>query len=357
MNCIKIINNNALDFNLQYIKHKLSPKTKLCAVVKDNAYGHGINNVIKTLLCYADYFAVANVSEGKKLRALTSLPIIVLGECELECLNDITENNLEITISNLSILKQLAEKEKLKSVSVHLAIDSGMHRLGFNNKKDFINALKLIAKSKNLELKGLFSHIGDPQNTIRLEQQKTIFDKYYALVPNTINPLVHIANSDTMHTDNTMHCDMVRIGINMYGYGNKNLKPVMSVIAKIVNIIVLKNDDYIGYGSTHRMPAGTKLGVIAIGYGQGFLRNNAQFGSVIINGKLCKIVANICMDMTIVDITKATCQIGDYAIIMGQQGMHSIDANLLATFNKTIPYEILTNFDKIKNSMITHDCA
>jgi len=353
-NCIKIIDNNALEHNLKYIKNKLSPKTKLCAVVKDNAYGHGINNVIKTLLDYANYFAVASVDEGVKLRQLTTLPILVLGECEADKLDDITKNNLEVTVSNIETLDNIITSKIANIINVHLAIDSGMHRLGFYTKKDFNNAIKKIKKHPNIKLKGLFSHIGDATNQVRLQSQKETFDRYYQLLPNTMHPIIHIANSDTIHIDHTMHCDMVRVGINIYGYCMPELKPVMSIIAKLTNIIKLNQDDYVGYGSMHYIKKGTLVGVICIGYGQGYMRTNAQFGSVILNGKLCKIIANICMDMTLIDITNVKCKLGDYAVVMGKQGVHSIDANLLATFNKTIPYEILTNFDKIKNSILTH---
>ncbi|MBQ7602886.1 MAG: alanine racemase [Clostridia bacterium] len=354
-NCIKIINTNALEHNLKYIKRQLSKNTKLCAVVKDDAYGHGIKNVLPTLLCYADYFAVATIDEAIQLRNLTTLPILILGEFQIADLDKVIKNNLEITISSIQSLKEVIEIEKTKTINVHIAIDSGMHRLGFYKPQDFTKAIKLIQKHKNIILKGVYSHVGDAQNIARLENQKLVFDKFYSLMPSSMHPIIHIANTDTMQSDNTMHCDMVRTGIGIYGYGNSELIPIMSVAAKIVHTIHLGHDDFVGYGSTHRLHKGTILGVVAIGYGQGYLRAYGQFGSVIVNGKLCKIVANVCMDMLIIDITKATWKIGDYAIIMGKQGMHTIDANLLATFGKTISYEVLTNFGQIKNSVLVHN--
>lgn len=354
-NCLKLIDLENLRYNLKTIKAKLSRSIKLCAVIKDNAYGHGVNNVLGTIVCYADYLAVATVQEGCAVRKQTDLPILILGEFEKDNLDQILENNLEVTISDIEELQYLTDKLKTRSIGVHLAIDSGMHRLGFDDKKQFKQALKIILKNTNIILKGIFTHIGDANNSVRTNQQKANFDEYYALLPSTMHPLVHVANSDTMHFYNTMHYSMVRVGISLYGYGeNKELKPVMSVVAKIVHITTLKSDSFVGYGSEHILKKGTTLATLAIGYGQGFMRTNQKFGSVIINGKLCKIVANVCMDMTIVDISNAKCEVGDYAIIMGAQGIHKLDVNLLSTLNNTIPDEILTNFNLIKNSILLH---
>ena len=350
-NCFKIIDLKALKNNLQYIKSKLNNNTKLCAVVKDNAYGHGIKNVLPILKEYANYYAVANIDEAIELRKLTTSPILILGECPTESLDLITKNNIEVTVSSMHTLLNIIKLHP-QNINIHLAIDSGMHRLGFDNLKEFKQAIKLFNKYKCLNLKGVFSHIGDAQNNKRLAHQKQSFIRYYAQVLKKFSPIIHIANSDTMHIDKTMQFNMVRVGINLYGYGNDYLTPVMSVVAKIVHTTTLNNDDYVGYGSQHYVKKGTKLATINIGYGQGYMRSNEKFSYVIINGKLCKVIANVCMDMIIVDISNTKCRVGDYAIIMGKQGVHSIDANLLATLNKTIPYEILTNFNLIKNSVV-----
>ncbi len=354
-NCLKTINLENLRYNLKTIKSKLDKGVRLCAVIKDNAYGHGVKNVLNTILCYADYLAVANVVEGCTVRKETDLPILILGEFENENLQSIIDNQLEVTVSCIDEINFLINKLNTNSVGVHLAIDTGMHRLGFSSKKDFRQALKLISKHPNIILKGIYSHIGDANNSIRTTKQNLEFSQYYALLPNTMHTIVHIANSDTTTKYNKMHYSMVRVGISMYGYGeDKNLRPVMSVFAKIVHLTTLNENALVGYGSEHLIKKGTSIATVSIGYGQGYLRSNQKFGMVIINGKLCKIIANVCMDMVIVDVSNVNCHVGDYAVVMGCQGIHKIDANLLAIFNNTIPYEILTNFDKIKSSIVTH---
>ena len=351
-NCLKIIDLKNLRYNLKRIRSILNKDTKLCAVVKDNAYGHGIENVVPTMNKYVNYYAIANLDEGKELRKLSELPILCLGEFFIEDINKALENDIEVTISNLETLIKLKKIELKKPIKVHLAVNTGMHRLGFSNKTEFKKALQIIQFSPYIQLKGIYSHVGDYTNAERTKMQNDRFLKWYALLPKNLKAIAHISNSGAMHLFNNMHYDMVRTGIGLYGYEVEGLKPVMSVLARIVNVIKLKHDDYVGYGSQNKLSKGAKLAVINIGYGQGYLRSNAKYGFVIINGKLCKIVANVCMDMIIVDATSTNCKIGEYATIMGKNGVHSISAEQIAVLTNTITYEVLTNFDKIKSSVI-----
>ena len=351
-NSIKIINIKHLTHNLKTIRKQIGSKTKLCAVVKDNAYGHGIENIIKTTNEYANYYAVANIKEAKQLRELTTLPILILGEFDIECLDDVIKFDLDVTISSLKTLTKLNNLKIKHNINIHLAIDCGMHRLGFFNKREFKQAIKLIENNKNLTLAGVFSHLGEATSNERSQKQNRIFNEYLTLIPSTMHPIIHLSNSASTFKNGAMHFDMVRVGIGLFGYGNKNLKPVMSVYAKIVHSINIKTDDYVGYGMKHKAKKGTKIAVISIGYGNGYMRSNERFGYVIINGKLCKIIANVCMDMILVNATGVNFKIGNYATIMGKNKGHEIDAEQLATFNNTICYEILTNFNLIKNSRV-----
>lgn len=351
-NCIKIINNKNLVFNLKTIRKQIGNKTKLCAVVKDNAYGHGIENIVNTTNNYVDYYAVANIREAKQLRKLTTLPILVLSEFCLDDINDALDNKLDVTISRIETLKELAKISNSGNLNIHLAIDSGMHRLGFNSKNSFNLALKTIETCKNLTLKGVFSHLGEAADKERSLNQNNVFNEYLSLIPQTMHPIIHISNSRSAFQNNSMHHNMVRVGIGLFGCENKSLKPVMSVYAKILHSIKIKNDDFIGYGLKHKVKKGTVVATIGIGYGNGFMRSNEKFGSVIISGRLCKIIANVCMDMIMVDATNTKFNVGDYAIIIGENNGHIIDAEQLAMFNNTISYEILTNFNLIKNSKV-----
>ena len=349
--CFKEINLNNLQHNLKLIRSNLKERTKLCAVVKDDAYGHGLDNIIKTTNNYVDYYAVANTSESVELRKLTTLPILTLQECDPNQIETLSKNNIETTVSSLDTLQNIIKKQKNLPLKIHLAINTGMNRLGFCSKTDFKQAIRLIKINPNLILCGVFSHIGDAQNKDRTNKQFKRFLDFCKCIPHTMHPILHISNSDTMHNFEYMQLDMVRVGINLYGYGFKGLKPVMSVYAKIIHIQSTSDDGFIGYGSMHQSKKNTKIAIISIGYGQGFLRTNSRFGFVIINGKLCKIVANVCMDMILVDVSKTKCKVGDYAIILGTSGQHCIDAKLLAQLNGTISYEILTNFKQIKSSI------
>lgn len=344
---LKIINTKNLEHNIKFIKSQTINNEQIYAVVKSNAYGHGLKICQKILEKYVNGYCVATNSEALTLRKLTAKPIIVLSALNLNQIVKCIENEIEFFVSSNYELKLLSEiaKKVGKIAKIHLKIDTGMHRLGFSRFRSFKKAISIIKNSQNLHLSAICSHNGG-DSAERTSNQFIKFKKFAKLAPCVD---MHIANTQTFFNFPCMHLNISRIGIGLYGYENKNLKPVLSIKAKIVNILNVKIGAYVGYGTEHIAKNDMKIAVVSIGYADGLNRIYAKQGYFIVNGKKAKIIANICMNMTMIDISKIKdVSIGDYATVLGSDGNIEISAYTIAKKCKTIEYEILTNFSHIK---------
>ena len=338
----KIINKDNLVYNVNYLKSFLPKHTLLCAVVKSNAYGHGIHEIVPTLNNCVDYFAVNNNCEALAVRKLTNLPIMTLGKLEEKNLQEAILADIEFAISSIEDLKMLENYCNNKTTNIHLSINSGMNRLGIKNKNELKLIIEKIKKIPQIQITGIYSHIGDAHNFTRTyNQYKKFLDMSSTLPASTIR---HLANTETALIHAPLCMDMVRIGIGLYGYGLPQLKPVMQITSNITAIQEVKKGEYIGYGSKHRASKDCIIATIDIGYADGLPRAWSQNGYALSHNKKCPIVANICMNMTIVDVSNIKCQIGDKITVLGTTGNQKISAAQIAKACKTIPYEILTNF-------------
>lgn len=339
----KIINVDNLVYNVKYFQERLPYNSLFCAVIKSNAYGHGIKDVIKVLNNYVDYYAVTTNVEALNVREYTKLPIIVLGGLMEDNLQESINMDIEFTILKRQDIIKLSNQ--FNKVKVHMAVNTGMNRLGIKNRRALEIILREIDKSNNVELVGIFSHISDAKNKRRINNQIKNFLNISSNIQSNI--IKHIANTDTCLYYPEYSFDMYRIGLGLYGYGNKNLKPVMQVFAKIIDKQFVKKGEHIGYSSSFKAKKGIVVAILDIGYADGVPRIWSKRGFVIINNNLCKIIGNICMSMMMVDITKVNCKIGDSAIIIGSSQDYSITAEDIAKECNTISYEILTNFSKL----------
>jgi len=341
----KIINCENLVHNTMFFMNLLPKNTLLCAVVKSNAYGNDLKCIVPTINNLVQYYAVNSVNEALKLRKITSLPILVLGKFNSKKLGQAIKKQIEFCVDSLEDIQIL--KKYNAEIKIHIAINSGMNRLGLSRIQDCKTLLEDIKKYKNLKIQGVFSHIGDAINTKRTTSQYRQFLILSSVFP--ASAIHHISNTDALLYHPNMSMDMVRVGIGLYGYGNINLMPCMSVYAKIIAIHNVYKGEYLGYGSEHKLKQDKKIAVVDIGYADGLPRTYSKSGKILINGNSCKIVANICMNMTIVDISNIDCKVGDTVTILGYDGKLSISAQDIASACNTIPYEILTNFSKLKN--------
>lgn len=347
------INLDRLRDNINYYRSLLSPNTKMMCMVKATAYGSGSAEIARLLQTMnMGYLAVAYADEGVELReSLITLPIMVMS-VEEEAFDDIINYRLEPEIYSFDVLHKFVAALDRHGITdgfpIHLKIDTGMHRLGF----DLSQVDQLLDKLLNMpqvRVASVFSHLAAADNAALddfTKQQIDVFSKAYALIEQSLkySPMRHICNSAGISRFPQAHFEMVRLGIGMYGFGaneteQAQLQAVGTLRSRITQIKDVPVNETVGYNRNGVLKRNSRIAVIPIGYADGFSRQlgNAKHG-VYINGKICPTVGNICMDMCMVDVTDVACNAGDEVIIFSNR-QHLQD---LANALNTITYEVLT---------------
>jgi alanine racemase len=346
---------NAMVNNLNYFRSKISPITKIMAMVKAFSYGSGSYEIANLLQFHrADYLAVAYADEGVELRkAGIILPIMVMSP-EENSLDTIIQHNLEPEIYSFRILDMLERAirrnilPKNKPVKVHVKFDTGMHRLGFTNENIEKLAIR-IKENRRLYVQSVFSHLAaseDPESDDFSRSQIELFNQMSTQFCSHIDHTVirHMANSAAINRFPEAHFDMVRLGISLYGVASnpedsEKLENVGTLRSTITQIKKVKAGERIGYGNTVA-EEDMKIGIVPVGYADGLDRRLGKgVGYLIINGYSVPTVGNICMDMCMVDLSEIKAREGDQVIIFGDGKTVSELANSL----NTIPYEVLTS--------------
>ena len=339
--------------NYKYFRSKLEDSTKLLVLVKANAYGHGAVEFASMMeSAGADYLAVAYPIEGVELRqAGIKAPMMVL-TAGTDFFDEIIDYSLEPGIPNLSALKSLCEVLREREVTefpVHIKLDTGMHRLGFMSEE--IDELASFLKECNeVKVKSIYSHLAAADDSThdeftlgQIELFKANADKLSEVLG--YKPLYHILNSAGIERFPQYQFDMVRLGIGIYGVSaleNVKLSPVASFKCKILQIKTLQpGDGTIGYGRHGKISSqGTVIATIPVGYADGLDRHLSRgAASFSLNGNRVPTIGNICMDMTMLDITGVDANVGDTVTIFGEDPTVTELASILGT----IPYEILTS--------------
>ncbi len=342
---------DAVIHNFKYFKSKLRQETKIICMVKAFGYGIGSYELAKTLQDQGcDYLAVAVADEGDELRREgITMPLIVMNP-EIHSLNTLFENKLEPEIYSFRILKAIlkeTEKRGLSNYPVHIKLDTGMHRLGFEL-KDMDELLSILLKQSTLKVKSVFSHLAasdSPQHDDYTRMQLNLFRNLYQQMETVLSyPFMkHILNSAGIERFPKYQVDMVRLGIGLYGISvvEKNiLQPVATLKTTILQIKNREKGETVGYNRNGILERDSRIACLPIGYADGLDRKlSNRKGSVFINGKRCSIIGNICMDLCMVDVTDVEAKEGDYAIIFGKE----ISIEEIARQLDTIPYEILTS--------------
>jgi len=346
---------NAMVGNLQFYRSKIQPGVKIMAMVKAFSYGSGSFEIANLLQFHkVDYLAVAYADEGIALRkAGITLPIMVMSP-EESAFEAIIKHRLEPEIYSLEILNSFIRflSDYVFNYPVHLKIDSGMHRLGFDRVE--ISSLKEALKNNDkIKVQSIFSHLvasdaaeHDGFTQYQIDQFKQISDQ----LVNTLGykPLLHIANTSGISRWPNAQMDMVRLGIGLYGFDsalfqNRGLQTVMILKTTVTQVKVLEAGETVGYSRRGIMPKGGKIATVKIGYADGYSRAFGNgVGKMIINGHLVPTIGSICMDMTMLDVTDVDVKSGDEAIVFNHD--HTIIQ--LAKDINTIPYEILTNISQ-----------
>lgn len=347
-----------LTHNLQMIRQCVNG-SKIMAIVKANAYGHGLLPVAKHLVHLGvEQLGVAFLEEGMTLRkGGIELPILVLGGILDTQIEHFLDYDLELTVSSLDKLKQVEEvaATKQKRPVVHLKIDTGMERIGVHSYSagPFIEAA---VRSKHCQIKGVYSHLAcsdDPESSVTLEQLERFEEalRHFETLDVPM-PIKHIANSGGILHFPQLHLDMVRPGIILFGiypdpasHRNLNFKPVLSLKSKVVYFKVVQANRPISYGGTWQSDHEIRVVTVPIGYGDGYCRSLSNCGEVLIRGKRYPIVGQVCMDQFMVNIENGTAYNGEEVVLLGSQNKEAISVEEMAMKAGTIPYEILTRFN------------
>ena len=347
------INLNGCLENYRYFRSKLADSTRLLVLVKANAYGHGSVEFASLMeKAGADYFAVAYPVEGIELRqGGIKSPIMVL-TAGTDSFEQIINYGLEPGIPNLYSLKVLCnvlEKRGLTDFPIHLKLDTGMHRLGFMS-DEISELIEFLKSCRYVKVKSIYSHLAaadDPDCDDFTLSQVELFqknaDKIAEILP--YRPLYHILNSAGIERFPQYQFDMVRLGIGIYGVSalpGNHLSHVAAFKCKVLQVKTLQpSDGTVGYGRHGKIAEnGTVVATIPVGYADGLDRHLSRGkGSFSINGHRVPTIGNICMDMTMLDVTGLDVKVGDTVTIFGEDPTVSELADILGT----IPYEILTS--------------
>lgn len=344
--------------NYLYIKEKVNGK-KVMAIVKANAYGHGLLYTSLFLQAIgADFFGTAFLEEAIALRNNGIIkPILMLGGFSRQQISKFIEHEIDITASSVDKLEKINEvaASMHKIARVHLKIDTGMERIG----PHYYSAEKLLTKSlemKNCEVVGIFSHFAKSENDIeftklqleRFLEVLSFYDKHSLKYP-----IRHIANSGAILTFEDSYLDMVRPGAILYGinpdesvFKNLNVKSALSLKSEVVYFKVVKENTGISYGHTYVTKEQTRVVTIPIGYGDGFSRLLSNKASALIRGHKYPIVGNICMDQCMVNIGKDGESFnGDEVVLIGTQGDSKITVNEVASLLGTDPRDVLVSLN------------
>lgn len=350
------------EINLSNISHNISELkraagTNVMAVVKADAYGHGMFAVAqRSLQEGVNWFAVATPDEAIALREIGGVKILLLSPalpCTYETLVDA---QISICVTRPEEVGALAEcAAKLgKNALTHLKLDTGMGRVGLRTVQELDAIIGAFRAHPNVIMEGLFTHFAaadeaDPAYTNKQSEKFSFFSE--KIKSAGFSPLLHTSNSAATIRFPELHLDLCRMGISMYGYfpshevdwKGVSLKPAMSLISYVSHLKYIEPGESVSYGCKFTAEKRTKIATVPIGYADGYKRALSCQASALVNGKLAKLVGRVCMDQIMLDTTDIPVSVGDEVVLMGTRGDTSITADDLATLALTISYEILTS--------------
>ncbi len=356
---------NRIEHNYKVIREQISDRTKLCCVIKADAYGHGALEFAELYeQLGADFFAVSNLEEALQLRiGGIKLPILILGYTPASYAKELSDNNISQAILSLEYAKELSESAKTFGVCVksHIKIDTGMSRIGImcqDTKRD--NApeeVMEIFSLSNLEIEGIFTHFavsdekesGEEYTLHQIECFEYIINSLKENGIDTDKIIKHCSNSAAIMDYKSAHMDMVRAGIILYGLspssklkGQIALKPAMEIKSVVAHIKDVEAGTTISYGRTFEAEKKMKIATVPIGYADGYIRNLANDAYMIVKGKKAKVVGRICMDQCMIDISEIEgVKVGDTVTVVGKTGNTEITMDDVASWTGTINYEVV----------------
>ncbi len=356
---------NALVHNLNYYRSRLKPETLIMAMVKATSYGSGSFEIANILqFHHVDYLAVAYTDEGIELRkAGISLPIMVMNP-EIMSFDLMMKYKLEPEIYNFRLLAQLQDvlkKHQGEPFKVHIKLDTGMHRLGFEEKD--MNELSIrLNNNKNIKVQSFFSHLAasdesehDGFTQMQIRRFQTMSEELQKQL--TYPVMRHLLNSSGILRFSEAQFEMVRLGIGLYGIASTSneqlhLKQVATLKTTISQIKSVRANETVGYSRKGKLKRDTLIATVAIGYADGLNRRLGNgAGKLLVNGRAVPIVGNVCMDMCMLDVTDVPAREGDEVIVFGKQ----LPVTEMAQVLGTIPYEVLVNVSQRVKRIYYHE--
>ena len=336
-----------LEANFQYFKEKISPKTKIIAVVKAFAYGHGdvmISKKLETLGIYA--FWVSDFEEGIVLRQSGIKTKIIVANPGIKSYNLILKNNLDVVLYNHKLIDLYCFKKN--KVNVHIKFNTGMNRYGFD-RKDISIIVKKIKANSHLKLNSICSHLAASEDETKKNITLTQIKKFQKIGEDfelNLGEKIdrHILNSHGVINFQKYQMNGVRIGIGLYGAtNNKKLKEISSLTSVITQITKVKKGDFIGYGLAFIAKKNMTIAVIPVGYADGLNRKLSNLnGNIFVKNKKCSIIGKISMDSCMIDISEIEASEGEMVEIFGQ----NLSVVEIADKINTIPYEIYSTLNR-----------
>ncbi len=353
------INLPAIKHNLLEAKRNIKPGTKLMAIVKANAYGHGAIKVSHYIKDVVDAYGVAIMEEALELRKSgIEHMILILGYTGEEWFEELIQNDISQTVYNYEMAEKLNEVAmKLeKKAKIHIKLDTGMSRIGFPVTKETLAIVKQISKLPGIEMEGIFTHFAKADEETA-EQAKEPFHKFMTFIHQLENegvmiPIKHVSNSASIIGFPEANLDMVRSGISTYGlYPSEKvakdvllLHPAMEWKTHISFIKEVKAGTDIGYGGTFTAKYPMKVATIPVGYADGMKRDLSNKGYVLVRGIQANILGRICMDQFMIDVTNIPeVKCGDVVTIFGTDGDAGISVEEIAELSHSFNYEFICN--------------
>ncbi|MBN2897448.1 MAG: alanine racemase [Clostridia bacterium] len=356
------INLDHIAHNIREVRRVTKKDALVTAVIKADAYGHGAVALGQTLLDNgADRFAVATLSEAVQLRRnYGETPILILGYTPSEAADVVIDNDIIQTIYSLDQGKAFdaMAASRGKKVKVHIKLDTGMHRIGFQCTEETVQAILAISKLGNVEIEGIFTHFAVADEVDKAYTMTQV--KKYNWVVDRLEeaglhiPIKHVSNSAAIIDLPELNYNMVRAGIVLYGLypsddvkkQNMELREAMSLKAQLSHVKELDADTGISYGLKYKTPSKTKIGTIPIGYADGFTRMYSFKAHGLINGVNKPIVGRICMDQCMIELNGIDAKPGDVVTLFGRDGDAMISIEEVAGYVDTISYEVVCMIDK-----------
>ncbi len=362
------IDEGALIHNFKIIKE--TAKTKVCAVVKANAYGHDVNIVAPILeKAGADFFAVSNIEEAIELRDIgINKPILILGYTPCEYVSELAINDISQCVFSLDYAKELSQNALKHNVEIkiHLKLDTGMSRIGFNCRNDDLSDINNAIASAHLDgfkLEGVFTHFAVSDRNASEEdgftdcQYNRFCKAVDILKSNGLYPeICHCSNSAALCLDSNKRLDMCRAGIVLYGLTPsanlklpQDFKPVMSFKSVVSQVKQINAGDTVSYGRTFKAKTNLTVATVSAGYADGYPRLLSNRGYVIINGQRANIIGRICMDQFCVDVTNIpNIKRGDEVILWGHDLPVELSAEIIGTINYELVCAVSSRVKRIK---------